>query len=323
MVKENHVINIKILPILRCPVCKTGSLKVEHSLIKCQNTGCQNVFPIIDGIPILLNEKNSLFSTTDFISHKATTFSFNHSFWMSLAKKIIPSMIDNFQVKKNMDRFIKLVLNKNEHPRALVIGGSILGEGMDKLVNTKDIELIETDVSFGERTALICDAHDLPFMDNSVDGIILQAVLEHVIDPNQCVSEAYRVLKEGGIIYSETPFIQQVHMGKYDFTRYTELGHRRLFRKFDEIDRGAVGGPGMALAWSYRYFLLSFFENKYFRNIIKVFANLTSFYLKYIDRYLIKKRGVFDAASGYYFMGKKVNKIIDDRIIIESYKGLV
>ena len=37
-----------------------------------------------------------------------------------------------------------------------------------------------------------------------------------------------------GIVYAETPFMQQVHEGAYDFTRYTVLGHRYLFKKFKQ-----------------------------------------------------------------------------------------
>ena len=55
------------------------------------------------------------------------------------------------------------------------------------------------------------------------------------------------VYKDDGLVYADTPFMQQVHMGRYDFTRFTYLGHRRLFRKFEEIDSGAVSGPAMAL----------------------------------------------------------------------------
>ena len=66
------------------------------------------------------------------------------------------------------------------------------------------------------------------------------------------------MLKGRGVVYAETPFMQQVHMGPYDFTRFTHSGHRRLFRRFEEVESGAVCGPGMALAWAYQYFLLSF-----------------------------------------------------------------
>lgn len=192
---------------------------------------------------------------------------------------------------------------------------------MGPLAQNGSLELVDTDVSFGPRTMLICDAHDIPFQDESFDGVIAQAVLEHVVDPYRCVEEMHRVLKKDGLVYAETPFMQQVHLGRYDFTRFTHLGHRRLFRRFEEIDSGAVCGPGMALAWSYQYFLLSFAKLKILRALIRAFASLTSFYLKYFDYFLIDTAGGLDAASGYYFMGRKSDHSLSDRELLTLYKG--
>ena len=116
-------------------------------------------------------------------------------------------------------------------------------------------------------------------------------------------------------------FYAASEMAPYDFTRFTQLGHRRLFRKFSDIDSGICCGPGMALAWSYQYFLLSFSEKKIIRKFIKVFAAFTSFFFSYFDRYLIRKSGSFDAASAYYFLGSKSNQILSDKQIIKMYKG--
>jgi hypothetical protein len=122
-------------------------------------------------------------------------------------------------------------------------------------------------------------------------------------------------------VYAETPFMQQVHMGRYDFTRFTHLGHRRLFRHFSEIDSGVACGPGMALAWAYEYFLISFTTVQAFRAGLRVFARLTSFFLKYCDYFLVHKPGAFDAASGFWFMGRRSGNALDDRELIQSYKG--
>jgi ubiquinone/menaquinone biosynthesis C-methylase UbiE len=170
-------------------------------------------------------------------------------------------------------------------------------------------------------TELICDAHDIPFKDEMFDGVIAQAVLEHVVDPIRCVAEIHRVLKTGGLVYAETPFIQQVHMGRYDFTRFTHSGHRRLFRRFTEVASGAICGPGMALAWSYKYFLLSFAESRALRAVLSAFARMSSFFLKYADYYLIHKASSIDGASGVYFIGRKATAILSDRDVIAYYKG--
>jgi hypothetical protein len=124
-------------------------------------------------------------------------------------------------------------------------------------------------------------------------------------------------------VYAETPFVQQVHMGQHDFTRFTHLGHRRLFRAFDEIESGAVCGPGVALAWSYQYFLMSFARSRVSRGLLIVFSNLTAFFLKYFDDFLLSKPGALDAASSLYFMGRKSETMLDDKDLVQQYRGWV
>src|SRR4030095_5533360 len=213
------------------------------------------------------------------------------------------------------------MLRKTSRPRVLVVGGSLLGAGMQSLADDSALERVGTDVTFGPLTSLVCDAHDLPFEDGCFDAVVVQAVLEHVTDRPRSVEEIHRVLGDRGLVYAETPFIQQVHMGRYDFTRYTHSGHRWLFRQFEEIDSGAVGGPGMALAWSYQYFLLSFASSRALRGALRAFAQLTSFPLKYVDRLLMDKPGALDAASGFFFVGRKSVSTLSDRELTRYYRG--
>ena len=58
---------------------------------------------------------------------------------------------------------------------------------------------------------VVAVAHMIAFKDDIFEIIIIHAVLEHVLDPYKVVSEIKRGLKLQGIMYSETPFIQQVH----------------------------------------------------------------------------------------------------------------
>jgi SAM-dependent methyltransferase len=162
----------------------------------------------------------------------------------------------------------------------------------------------------------------VPLAGKDSDAVLdVQAVLEHVADPYRCCEEIHRVLKAQGVVYAETPFMQQVHGGRYDFTRFTLLGHRRLFRKFEEIDSGAVSGPGTALAWAYQYFLLSFTASSTGRRAVRLFSRLTAFYLKYFDYYLINKSAALDAASGFYFIGTKSEHVLSDKDLIKLYRG--
>lgn len=309
--------------LLRCPICKARLDKIDGQLV-CADPECRTPFPIIDGIPVLLNESSSVFSIK---ALRRQSRIMNVLLQQSKPNKtrklsrLTPSIGRNMKAKQNYDRFAELLLSQSIAPRVLVIGGRIAGQGMESLLRYPSIELVQSDVSFGPRAMLICDAHDIPFADGSFDGAIAQAVLEHVADPYRCVDELHRVLRKRGLVYAETAFMQQVHGGRYDFTRFTHLGHRRLFRRFEEIDSGAVCGPGMALAWSYKYFLLSFTRSRSLRAFISAFVSLTSFFLKYFDYYLIGEPGALDAASAYYFLGQRSSHVLSDKELTKLYKG--
>jgi uncharacterized protein YbaR (Trm112 family)/SAM-dependent methyltransferase len=321
LMQQQIQISQAVQKLLRCPICH-AKLKQAEQQFECTNSICNTHFPIIEGIPVLINEQSSIFSLDDFVSYRKTSIINTRE--NKLKKTIlhfIPKISKNIKGRENYRRLSDILLGRLSSPRILVIGGRVLGEGMESLTNNSALDLVESDVSFGPRTNLICDGHDIPFEDGSFDGVIIQAVLEHVVDPYRCVEEIHRVLNEQGVVYAETPFMQQVHGGRYDFTRFTHLGHRRLFRRFEEIDSGAVCGPGMALAWSYQYFLTSFATSRFLSALARIFANLTSFHLKYFDRYLINKPGTLDAASGYYFMGRKAEQVLSDRDLLKLYKG--
>jgi len=296
--------------------------RVDEEML-CDDTACGGRFPIIDGVPVLLNEAESVFSIGDYISRRATTVGVRKQSRLStfLLQNCIPSIGRRVNSGHNFEKFVSLLLGQSSAPKVLVIGGRVIGHGMESLLVNPSIELVESDVAFGPRTTVICDAHSLPFASGSFDGVVAQAVLEHVADPYRCVKEIHRVLKGQGLVYAETPFMVPGHFERYDFTRFTHLGHRRLFRWFDEIDSGAVCGPGMALAWSYRHFVMSFTTSQMIRKLIYVFTAFTSFFLKYFDRFLIDKAGTIDAAAVHYFLGRKSDTALPDRELIKKYRG--
>lgn len=307
--------------LLRCPICHSKLRKMDEQF-ECTNFECNMHFPLLDGIPVILNEQQSVFLLDDFVFQRKTFFgNLSENKLKKAMRRFVPVISNNIKGRENYSRFRDLLLKQSISPRVLVIGGSIRGQGMESLLNNISLDLVESDVAFGPHTTLICDAHDIPFENGSFDGVIVQAVLEHVVDPYRCSEEIHRVLKDQGVVYAETAFMQQVHGGRYDFTRFTHLGHRRLFRRFEEIDSGVVCGPGMALAWSYESFLSSFATSRTLRTLVRIFARLTSVYLKYFDYYLINKPGALDAASGIYFMGIKARQVLSDQNLLTCYKG--
>ena len=276
-------------------------------------------YPVIDGIPILINDDNSVFSIADFEARKDTTFELEGSKVKEIYNNLVPSITLNLKSKDNYAALAELL---PDNARVLIVGGSIRGEGMDAIFSKSNVDIVSSDVSFGPYTDMVCDAHDIPFEDGTFDCVVVQAVLEHVVDPYQCVAEVHRVMKDGGLVYAETPFMQQVHMHEYDFTRFTHLGHRRVFRHFEEVDSGPIGGPGMALAWSWVYLFRCFSTKPWLSRFFSLFAHVTSFFWKYLDHLVIDTPGAYDAASGFYFLGTKSGTLLSDRDLLKQFKGI-
>jgi SAM-dependent methyltransferase len=68
------------------------------------------------------------------------------------------------------------------------------------------------------------DAARLPFGDGTVDVVLLLDVLEHLRSPDAAVAEAVRVLKKGGCLVLQVPFMYPVHDAPNDFQRWTRDG---------------------------------------------------------------------------------------------------
>jgi SAM-dependent methyltransferase len=154
----------------------------------------------------------------------------------------------NRAAARNVELLLSLLPGPS--PLVLVIGGGTMGNGVDAIYADRRTRVVGFDTYSSPLTQFIADAHRIPVASESVDAVLIQAVLEHVLDPGQVVGEIQRVLRNGGLVYAETPFLQQVHAGPYDFVRYTSSGHRYLFRAFEEIAAGPVAGPGTQLLWS-------------------------------------------------------------------------
>ncbi len=304
---------------LCCPYCGSELASSEHR-VTCTSPSCAQSFPVIEGVPILIRRDRSIFRIEEIISNKVP-FSSARRGMAKLLSRLVPSISKNICARQNFRRLAESLCEITEHPMVLVVGAGLEGEGIGELVADLRVKVVQADIRLESGINLICDAHDIPFCESTFDGVVLQAVLEHVLDPARCVEEVYRVLKTGGLVYAETPFMQQVHGGRHDFIRFTHLGHRWLFRRFAELRSGPVGGPGMALAWSYRYFLLSFVRSRWQRSAIMVLTGFTAFFLKYFDSHLATNPPSYDASSGFFFMGKKTGEEVTSADLLRGYVG--
>jgi SAM-dependent methyltransferase/uncharacterized protein YbaR (Trm112 family) len=288
---------------LICPHCRRR-LSARGESFLCASCGAE--YPVIAGIPILIDESASGFRISSYERPRPLSRGERAKRTM---RSMLPKLSMNLAARQSYRQFRELLFALSPNPWVLIIGGATAGAGMDELLVDRRIEFVESDLSIDERTTLVCDAHVLPFADQTFDGVISQALMMYLYDYPRFVGEILRVLKPGGIVYSDTAFMEQVVGGEYDFYRFTMRGHEYQFRQFERISSGVSCGPAMATAWSVQYLLLSFTENRAFRAAIRMFCKCTLFWMKYVDLLLKNKRGAVDAAAGTYFLGRRPSEV--------------
>jgi ubiquinone/menaquinone biosynthesis C-methylase UbiE len=151
----------------------------------------------------------------------------------------------------------------------------------------------------------------LPFKDNSFDVILSLAVLEHVKNPWIHANEMIRVLKPGGIIYADVPFLQPYHGYPHHYYNMTTAGLKNLFEKKIKIIKHCVE------PWSKPVFTLTWFLSKYcefldndsrskfgkltISEILKNGNNMDLYYVKNMDK---NKEEII--ACGTTLIGEKI-----------------
>jgi SAM-dependent methyltransferase len=316
--------NSTIRSLLACPCHRKEELLNDRESLYCERIDCGQRFPIVDHIPILINERTSLFRVQD-ISGKTAKLSARRG-WRDQLRQVgkrlvryVPTIDANWKAKRNIRRLRQLLLEEHDHSIVLIIGSGEGDKPMEANLDCAEITLVRFDVYFAPEIDMIADSHELPFKDQSFDAIVCQSVLEHVIDPDRCVREIHRTLKADGIVYAEVPFIQQVHAKAYDFTRFTLGGLRRLFRDYEVVDAGVEGGPGMALAWSITWFFRSLSASVGMEAFTYFVLPFFIFWLKYVDYFIVESPQAADAASELYFLGRRSESVTPDRQIVAEY----
>ena len=316
---------VNLNEIICCPRC-LSALDFATGKPMCTSAMCtyaRDGFPTSGGQPVLVDFDQSVFSRANYNEIDAAVLPSkvkfagavrdytNRSFRTRLRELLFGS---NFLASQKGAQVLEALKNQAADPRLLIIGGGALGGGVDAFYGDDSVQVVATDVYASPNTCLLADAHCLPFKNEVFDGVWITAVLEHVLEPHVVVEQIYRVLKPGGLIYAETPFMQQVHEGPHDFTRFTRSGHRWLFRKFDQIDAGILGGPGSAVVWAIRYFWRGLGTGD------KGATLLTApfFWIRYFDRFMHGHQ-FSDGALGVFFFGRKTEHALHPKDIIAYY----
>jgi SAM-dependent methyltransferase len=287
------------LELLACPRCRAPLA----SAVVCDACG---EFPRAQGQPVLIDFDRTILRRDDF-EGRAGASPVPRSHVRTRLKRLLLGR--NKAAESAAER-----LGQDIPPggRVLVIGGGEIGSGAERLYALRRVTGI--DIYPSAHTQIVADAHALPFLDEAFDAVWIQAVLEHVLDPAQVVAEIHRVLKSNGVVFADTPFLQHVHEGAYDFTRFTLSGHRWLFRRFELIEAGATSGAGTALLWAIRAFVRAVTGSRTLGRL----AGGVFFWLSWFDG---TSPAHEDVAGGTWLYARKSSAIVAPGEMVGFYAG--
>lgn len=129
----------------------------------------------------------------------------------------------------------------------LDVGAGLRHSYTENIVNTEIYSTISTDV--------LCVGEDLPFADAQFDYVICAAVLEHTRRPWDVAREICRVLKPGGRVLIDWPFLQGVHGFPHHYYNAMPQGLVSLFSDQCDIVSSTIeqnNHPMHAIWWTLR-----------------------------------------------------------------------
>ena len=244
-----------------CPLHDTKLVFHQNGKISCGLAECKcNFYTQNFGdkmIPVLVDEKCM---DTVFCSEFVTPNRVMESDTRPIVKGIkeryhkLRSMLENKSIRPYMatakSALDDLAKASNASLRCLIVGSG--NRSLPTAFDEFDLDVVGFDLFLGKNVDFVADAHYMPLTKDSFDMIFIQAVLEHVVEPQLVADECARVLKPGGIVLSEAPFLQGIHEDQYDFFRFTPSAHSLLFKDLTLLEMGVLSGSFASFVWATR-----------------------------------------------------------------------
>jgi len=188
------------------------------------------------------------------------------------ASFLSPAQVEEFRIPDEVP--------VSDHPYSPLILDLILAN-RDKLFldvgaglrPTYQANVVNLDIYRAASTDVISVAEDMPFADEQFDFVLCFAVLEHVQRPWDVAREIGRVLKPGGTVINDLPFMSPMHGYPHHYFNATPEGNRSLFEAFCNITSVEIGWhhhPAVALQW-----MLTTWQRGLPKSLAATFAGMT------------------------------------------------
>jgi len=159
---------------------------------------------------------------------------------------------------------------------------------------------LNVDIQDKEGVDVVCDIHDLPPGLGEFDAVICNAALQYCHNPHRVAAEFMRVLKPGGLLFVDAPWVQPFCEDTADRHRYSETALRDIFREFEIVESGPSILPGSALSMLCIHIAGSMTSNKYVNHALRLTARLLTWPLR-----AIRTAQPHKTAGAFYLIARK------------------
>lgn len=308
--------NKRLRDILACPTCR-GPLTFGEGLSCLQ---CGAVFEERNGIPILLDEESRREILNFYQGRPERDEGNNGRRSRSLNERLMawlthpPSRKIGDVTVPNLRKLWRLLETAGSEPRVLMVGKlkpRINGQWIEEFPEIRALEAatLRLDIQAGPGVDVVGDGHKLPFLDSSLDAAIALTTLKHLRNPFTFVSELYRVLKPGGLVYAQCVLFDPYHRCPGDYVHFTTSGIVQLFSQFKPVETGVNTGPCYTMFKLLPYSLacLLSFNSRILYNLVLYGSAWALSPIRYLDHFLLKNPWKDYVAFSNYFIGRKAS----------------
>jgi len=133
--------------------------------------------------------------------------------------------------------------------------------------------------------------------------------MEHLCEPQIFLNESFRILKEGGTMIIQVPWMWWIHEIPYDYFRYTPYGLKYLFEKagFQEVYVQPMSGFFTMWFLKMNYFSSRWIRGSWLRRFLTKIALIPIWYMAQVIAPWLDKmhRGWSLESVGFFVTAKK------------------
>ena len=175
----------------------------------------QHMYPIVNGIPVLLPQSsNENTFKMEYMEH----YTLEHERSDYFAELICHAQADD--ERRVHEYIISQVPKHTKHILDVGSGGAWVAKHFcPKGVNVTSFDITLHNVSkalqtfpYSNHTGVVGDALNLPIQENSLDCIIASEVIEHTVEPSLFVARLFQALKPNGVLIVTTPYKEVIRM---------------------------------------------------------------------------------------------------------------